>query len=213
MTRGGTVNMPAESGNDPPGVLQSPAQPPHYLRCFEVKPVRPHCNLKWRMVGENRNRLGGLRIDQVDQMLDSRGAKVTLVAASTQGIQRNQSYRIVVNRIVDKVVIGRKISARQKSIAQIRPVIPIAGKDVHRRTRRREYSHCLSVFVLPPVMNNIPGVNDYIGGRIERIYVRNRECEIAYSPIGVGCIHGYMGIGDLRDNHCGAPEHADRSPA
>ena len=73
--------MATENGDDPPGVLQSPAQPRHHLRCFEVEPIRPHCNLKWRMVRENRNRLGGLGVDQVNQTSDPLRAKVTLVAA------------------------------------------------------------------------------------------------------------------------------------
>src|SRR5262245_59762323 len=60
---------------------------------------------------------------------------------------------------------------------------------------------CLSVYVLSSVMNDIPGVNDHVGSRIERVYVHNRECEIAYSLVGVGCIQGQMGIGDLRDDH------------
>ena len=34
-------------------------------------------------------------------------------------------------------------------------------------------------------MDDIPGVDDHVGGRIECVYVRNRECEIAYSLIGV----------------------------
>jgi hypothetical protein len=58
-------------------------------------------------------------------------------------------------------------------------------------------------------MNDVPGVNDYIGDRIECVYVRNREREIAYSLIGVACIQGYMGIGDLRDDH-GGPKPVDR---
>ncbi len=64
-----------------------------------------------------------------------------------------------------------------------------------------EYGHSLSVFVWPAVMNDIPGVNDYVGSRIECVQVRNREYEIPYSLISVGCIQGYMGIGDLRDDH------------
>jgi hypothetical protein len=52
-------------------------------------------------------------------------------------------------------------------------------------------------------MNDIPGVNDHVGGRIEGVYVHNRECEVAYSLAGVGCIQGQMGIGDLRDDHDG----------
>jgi hypothetical protein len=38
----------------------------------------------------------------------------------------------------------------------------------------RERGHRLSVFVSPSIVNEIPGVNDHIRGRIERIYVRNR---------------------------------------
>src|SRR5262249_51326742 len=106
-----------------------------------------------------------------------------------------------------------KISACRKSLAQIRPVILIASQDVYRRTRVRECGHCLNVFVLPSVVNEIPGVNDHIGGRIERIYVRNREREIPYSSIGVGCIQGYMSIGDLRDDHDAPPKPADCRPA
>src|SRR5262249_35267640 len=90
MTRRSTVNMAAENGDDPPGVLQGQAQPRHYLRCFEVEWVRPDFDLKRRMVRENGNRLCGLGIDQVNQTSDPLGAKVTLVAARTQGIQRNQ---------------------------------------------------------------------------------------------------------------------------
>ena len=98
MTLSSTVNMAAEDGDDPPGVLQSPAQPRHDLRGFEVERVRPHRNLKRRMVRENRNRLGGLGVDQVNQTSDPLGAKVTLVAARTQGIDRNQSDRVVLDR-------------------------------------------------------------------------------------------------------------------
>ena len=62
-------------------------------------------------------------------------------------------------------------------------------------------------------MNDIPGVNDYIGSLIECVNIRNRECEIAYSLIGIGCIQGYMGIGDLRNDHGAGPKPADRRPA
>ena len=81
LTRSSTVNVAAENGDDPPGVLQSPAQPRHYLRCFEVERVRPYHNLKRRMVRENGNRLGGLGIDQVNQTPDPLAAKITIVTA------------------------------------------------------------------------------------------------------------------------------------
>ena len=75
MTRSGTVNMAAEDGDDPAGVLQSLAQPRHHLRRFEIEGVRPHRNLERRMVRENRNRPCGLGIDQVDQTPDPLGSK------------------------------------------------------------------------------------------------------------------------------------------
>ena len=59
-TRNSTMNMATENGDDPPGVLQRPAHPRHYRWCLEVEPIRPHRNLKWRMVRKNRNRLSGL---------------------------------------------------------------------------------------------------------------------------------------------------------
>ena len=71
------VGVAAENTDDPPGVLQDPAQPRHYFRCFEVEPLRPYRNFERRMVCKNRYRLGGLGIDQVDQTSDSFGAKVT----------------------------------------------------------------------------------------------------------------------------------------
>jgi hypothetical protein len=46
MTRSSTVNMAAEDGDDPPGVLQSPAKLRHHLRRLKVKRVRPHRNQK-----------------------------------------------------------------------------------------------------------------------------------------------------------------------
>ena len=36
------MNVAAENGDDPPGVLQSLAEPRHHIRCFEVEPIRPH---------------------------------------------------------------------------------------------------------------------------------------------------------------------------
>ena len=80
-TRNRTMNMAAENTDHPSGVLQSLPQPRHYLRSLEVEPVGPHHNLKRRMVRENRDRLGGLGIDQVDQTPDPLETKVTLVAA------------------------------------------------------------------------------------------------------------------------------------
>jgi len=80
MTLGSTVNMAAENGDDPTGVLQGPAQPRHDLRRFEVERVRSHRDLERRMVRENRDRRSGLGIDQVDQTSDPLGAKVALVA-------------------------------------------------------------------------------------------------------------------------------------
>ena len=81
MTPGSTVNMAAENSDDPPGVLQGPAQPRHYIPAFEVEPVRPHRNLKWWMVRKNRDGFGGLAAHQINQMSDPVAAKVTLVAA------------------------------------------------------------------------------------------------------------------------------------
>ena len=129
------------------------------------------------------------------------GAKVTLVAGGAQRIQRNQSYGIILNRIVDKAGIGRKISACRKGRAQIRSVVPVAGQDIDRRSRLREDSRGPRVFVLPSVMNDIAGVNDHVGGGIERVDVGNRAFEIPNSLIGVRRVQGDMGIGNLRNDH------------
>src|SRR5690242_11570212 len=107
------------------------------------------------MVREDRNRLGGLGIDQIDQTSDPLGAKITLVAVGAQGIERDQSHRVVVDRIVDKVGIGRKISEYRKGLVQVRPVILIAGQDIYGRTRLREYGDRLCVFILPSLVNDV----------------------------------------------------------
>ena len=57
----------------------------------------------------------------------------------------------------------------RKGRVQIRPIVLVAGEDVDRRTRASEDGDRLSVFILPAVVNDIPGVNDHIGGRIERV--------------------------------------------
>src|SRR6516162_2395447 len=69
------------------------------------------------------------------------------------------------------------------------------------------------VFILPCVMNDIPSVNDDVGRGIERVNVRNRECEIAYSLIGIGCIQDQMSIGDLSDDHFARFRSFDCRPA
>jgi hypothetical protein len=71
----------------------------------------------------------------------------------------------------------------------------------------------MSVFILSPVMNDIPGVNNDIGDRIECVYIRNRDGEIAQSLIGVGGIQGEVSIGDLRDDHDAALCPLEGSPA
>ena len=81
MTLGSTVNMAAENGDHPPGMLQRPAELRHRLPRFEVDPVRPHHDLEWRMVRQDRDRLGGLGVDHVDQALDPLAAEIALVAA------------------------------------------------------------------------------------------------------------------------------------
>src|SRR5437764_13339360 len=106
-------------------------------------------------------------------MLDPLGAKITFVAARAQGIKRNQSYRVIVNRVFDKLSMERKISA--KGLAQIHPAVFVAGQDVDRRTRLCERGHCLTIFVLPSIMDNISGVNDYVGCRIMYVDIRNRK--------------------------------------
>ena len=63
MTRGGTVNMAAENCDDPPGMLQGPAQIQHDFPGLEVKPLRPHGHLEWRVVGKYRDGFGGLGVD------------------------------------------------------------------------------------------------------------------------------------------------------
>ena len=63
------------------------------------------------MVCENRNRLGCAGIDQVNEPPHTLRAKVPLVAARAYGIDRNQSYRVILNRIVDKFGAGHKIPA------------------------------------------------------------------------------------------------------
>ena len=42
MTLSGTMNMTAENGDDPSGVLQGPLESRQRLRCFEVEPIRPY---------------------------------------------------------------------------------------------------------------------------------------------------------------------------
>ena len=85
-----TMHMAAENGDHPSGMLQSLAQPRYHLSRFEMEPIRPHQHLKRGVVRENRNGLGGLGIDQVKQTSHPLRAKISLVAAGAQSIQRNQ---------------------------------------------------------------------------------------------------------------------------
>jgi hypothetical protein len=66
VTRSSTVNMTAENGDDPPGMLQSPAKHRHYLWRLKVERVWPYLNFKGWVVRENRNRFGDLQIDHFD---------------------------------------------------------------------------------------------------------------------------------------------------
>jgi hypothetical protein len=79
----GAMNVPAETGYNPKGAVQNLAQSQHHLWRLKIHRVRPHGHLKRRMVCKNRNRFGDLGVDQVDQTLRARHAKVTLVAVQT----------------------------------------------------------------------------------------------------------------------------------
>ncbi len=143
---------------------------------------------------ENRDRLSAVGIDHLDQTFGSYGAKVTLVAVCVERIDCDKPDRIVLDGVVDKIGIGIEIAAGCEGRAQIRPIVLIAGQYVNRRTRVSENCRRLRIFVRPSVMNNISGMNDQVGGRIERVDVGNSALEIAYSPIGVGRIESDMGM-------------------
>jgi hypothetical protein len=48
-------------------------------------------------------------------------------------------------------------------------------------------------------MDDIAGMNDCLGLGIERVYVGNRQREVA--QVGIGRIERQMRVGDLRDYH------------
>jgi hypothetical protein len=50
-------------------------------------------------------------------------------------------------------------------------------------------------------MDDIAGMNDCLGWGIERVYIGNRQREVAHSPVGIGRIERQMRVGDLRDYH------------
>lgn len=80
-------------------------------------------------------------------------------------------------------------------------MILVARHDIDRRARIRERRRRQGVFLRLAAMNDIPGVNDQIGGRIEGVDIRDGALEIRPSLIGVGRIQGDMGIGNMRDDH------------
>ncbi len=62
-------------------------------------------------------------------------------------------------------------------------------------------------------MNQVAGVDDYVGGRVEGVYVGDRLLEIQNSLIGVRRVESDMGIGYLRDDHDAETWPADYRPA
>src|SRR5262249_53394907 len=76
----GSMNMAAENGDHSSGALQGLPKPRHRLRRFEVETVRPHHDLKGRMMGEDCDWLGRIRFDHVDQVPDALAAKIAFVA-------------------------------------------------------------------------------------------------------------------------------------
>jgi len=173
--------------------------------------VWPYSDLKGWMMCENRDRLCSFGVDHVHQVPHTLAAKVALVAVGAQGIQRYQSDRMILNRILDKFGIETRAYDVRKGFAQLFPVVFVACQNINGRAQASERCHCSGVFITPSVMSNIPGVDDHIGGGIERVNVRNGAFKIAYSPIGIGSIQRDVSVGNLSDNH--GPELLDRSPA
>ena len=139
MTRRSAVNMAAENSDDPPGVLQGLAQRSHHLRRFEMDggPGPPATSNGGWCAKTAIGLVVSASIMSI-RRCDPLGTKVALVAVCAQGIERDQPDRIILNRIVDKVGIGREISVGRKGRAQIRPVVLVAGQDIDRRMRLRE---------------------------------------------------------------------------
>ena len=50
-------------------------------------------------------------------------------------------------------------------------------------------------------MDDVAGMNDRLGWWMERVYVGNRQREVAHSLVGIGRIERQMGVGDLRYDH------------
>jgi hypothetical protein len=79
------------------------------------------------MMGENRNGLTGVGVNQRGQMLGLFAPKLTPILSFTERVQGDQPDRIIFDRIVDEVAVGGEMAAVGKSRTQISPVVLIAG--------------------------------------------------------------------------------------
>jgi len=79
------------------------------------------------MMGENRNGLTGVGVNQRPQMLGLFAPKLTPILSFTERVQGDQPDRIIFDRIVDEVAVGGEMAAVGKSRTQISPVVLIAG--------------------------------------------------------------------------------------
>ena len=182
-----------------------------------MKAVRPDRDLERRVVGENSDGSIRLGVDPFEQAPRLLRTKVPAICARSHRIQRDQPHRMIFDRVVDAFARGCQIASLGKSGAQIGAIVLIAGQHVNRRVRFGEERGGLRVFVGPAVMDDIAGVNDGIGRRIERVDVGDRQREFADAPLGVGSVERQMGVRDLRDNHgsgrfSGAVQRASGAP-
>jgi len=138
-----------------------------------MKAVRSDRDLKWRMVGENGDWSIEVGVDQLDQIDHLLTAKITASVSWTKRVQRDQAHRIILDRVVDEVAASREISICRKGGAQISSVVLIAGQHINRRVRSFENSHRLRILIAPSVIDDIAGVNDHVGRRIECVDIRN----------------------------------------
>ena len=166
-----------------------------------MEAVRSDRDLKRRVVGKNGDGFIGLGIDQFDEMFDLFAAKIAAVMSVTERVQRDQPHGIIFDRVVDELTAGREISGFGEGRAQIGPLVLVARQDINRRARLCEQRGGLRIFIAPAVMDDIAGVDDRIGRRIERVDIRDGEREIAHAPLGVARVEREMGVGDLRDDH------------
>ena len=123
------------------------------------------------------------------------------IGLSADGIQSDQSDRIVIDLILQEIHPRHQIPTCREIGANQGAIVPISSRRVKRDTEVLQNVQCRLIFFCRTIVRHVTRVDHNFWARIEGIYGRYDAFHIPQTLCAVVMVEIYMGIGNLSNYH------------